>query len=107
GAGRHRPWLFHLDNVLLHAGNAVLVGVLAGELGMAAPASWLTAALWALHPAHVESVAWITERKNVLYVFFWLGSLLLYVRSRRTAAGRAPLCLARSPPPFVPSPPSQ
>jgi hypothetical protein len=95
-AGRHQPWLFHLDNVLLHAGNAVLVGVLVGELGMPPPASWLAAALWALHPAHVESVAWIAEQKNVLSVFFWLGSLLLYVRSRRTASRRAPIWYAGS-----------
>src|SRR5207244_5211506 len=92
----HRPWLFHLDNVLLHAGNALEVGLLAGELALPAPAGWLAAGLWALHPAHVESVAWITERKNVLYTFFWLGSLLLYLRWRRADARRAPLLYAAS-----------
>ena len=76
------PWPFHLDNVLLHAGNAVLLGVLARQLALPAVAAWLAAALWALHPMHVESVAWVTERKNVLYVFLWLGSLLLYLRAR-------------------------
>ena len=93
-AADHRPWLFHLDNVLLHAGNALEVGLLAGELALPAPAGWLAAGLWALHPAHVESVAWITERKNVLYTFFWLGSLLLYLRWRRADARRAPLLYA-------------
>src|SRR5437879_4702766 len=95
-AADHRPWLFHLDNVLLHAGNALEVGLLAGELALPAPAGWLAAGLWALHPAHVESVAWITERKNVLYTFFWLGSLLLYLRWRRADARRAPLLYAAS-----------
>jgi tetratricopeptide (TPR) repeat protein len=78
-----KPWLLHLDNVLLHAVNTLLVGALARELGMSPMASWLVAGLWALHPAQVESVAWITERKNVLYTAFWLGSLLLYSRWRR------------------------
>jgi tetratricopeptide (TPR) repeat protein len=81
-----KPWLFHLDNILLHGVNAILVGRFARALGMAAGSAWVVAAVWALHPVQVESVAWITERKNVLYVFFWLVSLLLYLRSR--AAGR-------------------
>ena len=82
-----KPWLFHVDNVVLHAANAALVGMLAAELGMAAIACWLVAALWALHPVHVESVAWITERKNVLYVFFWLVSLLVYLRHSAARPG--------------------
>jgi len=95
-AGAQRPWLFHLDSVLLHAGNALLVGALAGELGLPALASWLAAGLWALHPAHVESVAWVTERKNVLYTAFWLGALLLHLRSRRPAAVPAAVFYAAS-----------
>src|SRR5206468_9515253 len=95
-AADHRPWLFHLDNVLLHAGNALEVGLLAGELALPAHAGWLAAGLWALHPAHVESVAWITERKNVLYTFFWLGSLLLYLRCRQADARRTPLLYGAS-----------
>jgi len=95
-AAEGRPWLFHLDNVLLHAGNALLVGALAGALGMPALASWLVAALWALHPAHVESVAWISERKNVLYTFFWLSSLLVHLRWRRADSSRAPFVYAGS-----------
>jgi protein O-mannosyl-transferase len=79
-AADHRPWLFHLDNVLLHAGNATLVGALGNALAVPPLTGWLAAALWALHPVHVESVAWITERKNILYTFFWLSALLLYVR---------------------------
>jgi hypothetical protein len=46
-------------------------------LAMPALASCLAAGLWALHPAHVESVAWITKRKNILYTLFWFASLLV------------------------------
>jgi protein O-mannosyl-transferase len=83
------PWVFHLDNVLLHAGNAALAGALAHQLGLAPTASLLVAALWALHPMQVASVAWVTERKNVLYVFFWLASLLLYLRASAAPAAAA------------------
>jgi tetratricopeptide (TPR) repeat protein len=79
--GGGEAWLFHLDSVLLHGVNTLLVGGLASALGMAAGPAWLVAALWALHPAQVESVAWISERKNVLYVGFWLLSLLFYLRA--------------------------
>jgi len=83
------PWLFHLDNVLLHSCNMLMVALLARRLGLAASAAWLVAALWALHPVGVASVAWVTERKNVLYVFFWLGSLLLYLKWADGGAGMA------------------
>jgi protein O-mannosyl-transferase len=46
------------------------------------------AALWALHPMQVASVAWIAERKNVLYVLLWLGSLLLFVRAEQRRGAR-------------------
>src|SRR5215813_7309690 len=82
------PWLFHADNVVLHAANALLVWRLAAALAMPAPFGWFVAAIWALHPMQVESVAWITERKNVLYVLFYLIALLLFVRSERTDGAR-------------------
>jgi tetratricopeptide (TPR) repeat protein len=86
-AARGAPWLFHLDNALLHAGNAILVGQLCLQLGLAPIPSGFAAALWALHPMQVASVAWITERKNVLYVFLYLAALHLYVSARRGASG--------------------
>jgi len=75
------PWLFHLGNVVLHAANAVLLGLLFRALGLGAGLSWAAAGLWALNPVQVATVAWATERKNVLYVFFYLAALLAYARS--------------------------
>jgi protein O-mannosyl-transferase len=70
----------HLTNVLLHALNVVLLFlVLQGATGSTSR-SFAVAALFAFHPANVESVAWIAERKNVLSMFFFLLALLAYVR---------------------------
>jgi tetratricopeptide (TPR) repeat protein len=75
--GNH-PSGHHMTSVCLHAANAVLLFLLllyvTGYMGRAAVA----ALLFALHPAHVESVAWIAERKDVLCAFFWLATLLAY-----------------------------
>jgi hypothetical protein len=78
-----KPWLFHLDNILLHAANAVMVGLLAAELGFAAGPAWFVALLWAVHPLQVASVGWIAERKNVLYVFLYLLALHLHLAAER------------------------
>ena len=97
------PWSFHLTNVLLFALSAGLVFGLArrwtGKNGIALAA----ALLWALHPARVESVAWITERKDVLSGVFFLLGLWFYTvgreqspRSASAAAGGATLRLRPS-----------
>jgi len=70
----------HLSSVLLHALNAALVFVLLRHLTRAVWRSLWVAALFAVHPLHVESVAWISERKDVLSSFFGLLSLIFYVR---------------------------
>lgn len=81
------PAGYHLTNVLLHAASAWLVAVLARRLSV--PWPWGVALWFALHPMHVESVAWITERKNVLSGLFYLLAALGYLRyDAARAAGR-------------------
>ena len=70
--------VFHTVNVLLHCVNALLVWRIARRLGV--PAAWFVGAVFAVHPVHVESVAWITERKNVLSGLFFLLALSAYLR---------------------------
>ncbi len=74
-----QPTGYHVANVLLHCASAILVGVLLRRLDV--PGWWITPWLFALHPVHVESVAWVTERKNVLSGVFYLLALLAYLKS--------------------------
>lgn len=67
-----------LDNILLHLANALLVFWFACQLTKKTGAAFLAALLFSLHPLRVESVVWITERKDVLYSFFYLGGLNIY-----------------------------
>lgn len=74
-----RPWGYHLTSLLLHMGSAVLLfGVLRATTG-AIWRSALVAVLFAVHPLHVESVAWVAERKDVLSGFFWMLTMAAYV----------------------------
>ncbi|MGO8927352.1 MAG: tetratricopeptide repeat protein [Limisphaerales bacterium] len=78
-----KPWGHHLTSVLLHALNTVLVFLLLRSLTGAFWRSALVAALFGLHPLHVESVAWVAERKDVLSTCFGLLSLIFYARYGR------------------------
>jgi tetratricopeptide (TPR) repeat protein len=78
------PRGFHATNVILHAINSWLLYQVLLRSTAAMWRSWFAAALFAVHPLHVESVAWIAERKDVLSTFFWLLALLIYVRYART-----------------------
>jgi len=82
------PLPYHLVNVLMHAAGAVLLWRVL--LGLQVPGAWLGAALWAVHPVEVESVAWISEMKNTESGLFFLLSILFFVRwlKARDSEGR-------------------
>lgn len=115
--GGMTPWGYHLGNLLIHAANAAVVFFVArhllgvattsrlagasGEAGYGKSADATTVAvslgagaaalLWAVHPLRVESVAWITERRDVLCGFFYLVAVLTYLQGatrERTLGGR-------------------
>ncbi|MBU0755353.1 MAG: tetratricopeptide repeat protein [Planctomycetes bacterium] len=78
----HKLWGFdplgyHLVNIVLHTVNALLLFLVIRRLGFAG--AWLASAIFALHPVHVESVAWITELKNLLMTFSGLLSLWAWI----------------------------
>ncbi|MGH7415597.1 MAG: hypothetical protein ACREKJ_15480, partial [Candidatus Rokuibacteriota bacterium] len=101
-AGGMNPWGYHLVNLILHAANAVAFYLIARRLLAAArdggrqdaraemPLAWGAAAaalVFALHPLRVESVAWITERRDVLSGFFFLTAVLAYLRGVEAGRG--------------------
>ncbi|HEV3271018.1 MAG TPA: tetratricopeptide repeat protein [Candidatus Methylacidiphilales bacterium] len=71
---------YHITNLLFHAANSVLLFLALQRMTGAMGRSALAAGLFALHPLHVESVAWIAERKDVLSGFFWILALGAYIR---------------------------
>ena len=89
---QHRLWGdqplgYHLVTLLCHVGAATLFALCLRRL--AVPGAWLAALLFALHPVHVESVAWITEQKNTLSLVFYLAAALVYLDYDETRRPRA------------------
>jgi tetratricopeptide (TPR) repeat protein len=73
-AGAH-----HLENVFFHIINTLLLFFVLNRMTKAIWPSFFIAAVFGLHPLHVESVAWVAERKDVLSTFFWLLTMLAYI----------------------------
>ena len=82
------PWAHHLLNVLLHTATAILLFLAFDRMTRAPWRSAFVAVLFAIHPLHVESVAWVTERKDVLCGFFWALAMLAYARHAERPTSR-------------------
>ena len=74
------PFVYHLDNLILHTLNSCLVFILIYTLVKNLGIAFLTAVLFAVSPLRVESVAWVAQRKDVLFSFFFLLSMIAYLR---------------------------
>ena len=74
----YAPAGYHVVNVLLHLANTLLLWHILRRL--AVPGTWVVAAVFAVHPLHVESVAWVIERKDVLSGLFYLAAALMWMR---------------------------
>ena len=74
------PAGYHITNILLHAINAILVFFILQRIGLKYSLALFTASLFAIHPIQAESVAWATERKNLLSGVFYFSSFLLYLK---------------------------
>jgi len=88
------PMWHHLTSLLLHMANTLLLFWVLKRMTSAVWASAFVAAAFALHPLHVESVAWVAERKDVLSGFFWFLTMAAYVRyAERPSVGRYSLVI--------------
>lgn len=73
------PAYYHLTNILLHAVNVYLLFLVLKKADINQHVSMLTVLFFAFHPLHVESVAWVTERKDLLYTLFYFGAIILHI----------------------------
>ena len=72
------PFGYHLTSVLLHIANALLLWILLTKLNV--PGAFFASLIFALHPVQVEPVVWISQRKNLLSLFFYLLASLCFIR---------------------------
>jgi len=79
----------HLTNVALHAANTILLFLLLGRMTGSAMRALVVAVLFGVHPLHVESVAWVAERKDLLCALFWLLAMRAYLAYARDPAPRS------------------
>jgi hypothetical protein len=89
-----QPGMHHMVNLLLHAANTIILCLLLTRMTALFWPSFFTAALFALHPLHVESVVWISGRKDLLSAFFWLLAIWSYYAWATTGGRRRGLYLA-------------
>ena len=75
------PYLYHVDNILLHILNTLILFFIINKISKNFFVSYIVAMLFAIHPVHVEAVAWVTARKDTLYSFFFLLSILFYIET--------------------------
>lgn len=76
-----QPFFYHLDNLILHLLNVFLVFTILRHLGLKPAVCGMTTLLFAIHPLQVESVAWVSSRKDVLFSFFYLSAIFCYLKS--------------------------
>lgn len=79
------PRIFHVTNFIFHLLNTLLVYLFILLLARNRIVAFITALLFAIHPMHVESVAWVAERKDVMFTFFYLAALCAYVKYIKAA----------------------
>jgi hypothetical protein len=84
---------YHLTNLVMHAAATLLTWVVARRVLGSTFGAWASAALFAIHPCHVQAVGWISGRTDVLASLFYMGALVLYLESRERPGARVPLAL--------------
>jgi tetratricopeptide (TPR) repeat protein len=87
-ADNFNPFTYHLTNVLLHLGATAMSFFLFRALGLRSWALGIATVLFGIHPMRSESVAWVTERKDVLYGLFYIGALFSYWKFLSEPAGK-------------------
>lgn len=82
------PFIFHFNNLWMHLVSTLFVFFIFSKLGLSRVAAVIGALLFGIHPMRIESVTWITERKDVLYGMFYLASLVTYINYTKSDASK-------------------